>query len=195
MEDNINLNQLWAAQSTGQKPDVSALLLTARKYKKKVLLKMIGSSLLLIATGVFISGIVIYFRPEMLTTKIGVLLMQSAIVAMVAAQLSAAKIFYTEKEENNCAEYLHQLYAMKKKQEYMHTSLMTAYFILLSAGLGLYMIEYARRMQPMGATLSYVITALWIGVNWLYIRPRTIRKQQEKMNEMIQKLEEVSKQL
>ena len=156
---------------------------------------MIGSSLLLIATGVFISGIVIYFRPEMLTTQIGVVLMLIAIGAMVAAQLSAAQIFYKGKEEDSCAEYLDQMYAMKKKQEYMHTSLMTAYFILLSAGLGMYMIEYARRMQPVGATLSYVITALWIGANWLFIRPRMIRKQQEKMNEMIRRLEEVSKQL
>ena len=57
------------------------------------------------------------------------------------------------------------------------------------------MYEYASRMSALGASLTYGITLLWMLFNWFYIRPKQIKKQQEKINDLIEKFEEVNHQL
>jgi hypothetical protein len=43
--------------------------------------------------------------------------------------------------------------------------------------------------------LAYVVTFAWIAFNWFYLRPKTIKKQQGKLNELINKFEEINNQL
>ena len=57
------------------------------------------------------------------------------------------------------------------------------------------MYEYASRMEVLGAVLSYSITLAWIAFNWFYIRPKTIKKQESKLDELISKFESINKQL
>ncbi|MBZ4043437.1 hypothetical protein [Flavobacterium hibisci] len=57
------------------------------------------------------------------------------------------------------------------------------------------MYEYASRMTILGAGLTYGITFLWILFNWFFIRPKQIKKQQDKINSLIQRFEEATHQL
>jgi hypothetical protein len=57
------------------------------------------------------------------------------------------------------------------------------------------MYEYAIRMTVFYALVTYGVTLLWIGFNWFYIRPKQIKKQQVKINELIAKFEDVNEQL
>lgn len=77
----------------------------------------------------------------------------------------------------------------------MHTTMLNLYFVLLSTGIGLYMFEYASRMTMFWGLFTYAITAVWILFNWLYLRPRQIKKQQTKLDEIISKFESINKQL
>jgi hypothetical protein len=77
----------------------------------------------------------------------------------------------------------------------MQTKMLGFYFITLSLGICLYMYEYISRMTNVGAFFSYLITLTWIGFNWFYLRPKTIKKQQTKLNELISKFETLNKQL
>lgn len=92
-------------------------------------------------------------------------------------------------------EYLQQLLKLQARQLFLQTTIMNGYFILLSAGLFLYMLEYAGRMHWPAALACYVITFAWIAFNWFYFRPKTIRKQQAKLKELIGKYELLNKQL
>ncbi|MNR40078.1 hypothetical protein D3C85_1583390 [compost metagenome] len=56
------------------------------------------------------------------------------------------------------------------------------------------MYEYASRMTVFYALITYGVTLLWIGFNWFYLRPKQIKKQQEKINQLIGKFEEVDAQ-
>jgi hypothetical protein len=72
---------------------------------------------------------------------------------------------------------------------------MSFYFIALTIGICLYMYEYASRMTFLGASLAYGLTLLWMAINWFFILPKQIKKQQFKINSLIEKFEEINKQL
>ena len=76
----------------------------------------------------------------------------------------------------------------------MNKTMLTAYFILLTIGVTLYFIEYASRGSLLFQVLAYGITFAWIIFNWVYIRTRTIKKQQRAINDIIERLEEVNRQ-
>jgi amino acid permease len=77
----------------------------------------------------------------------------------------------------------------------MQTTMLNLYFILLFAGICLYMYEYTSRMKFIYAVTAYVVTLAWIAINWFYLRPKTIKKQQAKINGLIDKFEEINNQL
>ncbi|MEO6979363.1 MAG: hypothetical protein ABI113_13320, partial [Mucilaginibacter sp.] len=79
--------------------------------------------------------------------------------------------------------------------EFLNKTMLTGYFILLSAGITLYFIEYAGRGSLLFQVLAYGITFAWIIFNWIYIRTRTIKKQQKAISDIIARLEEVNRQL
>ena len=95
----------------------------------------------------------------------------------------------------NNSEYLQLLLALKKKQRFLDTAILSMYFFLLSAGLSLYLFEYVSRMTLLWGTLTYSITIGFIGVHWFIFRPRAVRKQQEKINLLIRACEGVRNQL
>jgi len=50
-------------------------------------------------------------------------------------------------------------------------------------------------MTPGSGILSFAVTFVRIAFNGFYLRPRTIKKQQGKFNELINKFEETNNQL
>ncbi|WP_394759819.1 hypothetical protein [Flavobacterium sp.] len=188
----INLKDIWQSQTIN--PDINAneFILKAKKFQQKNRTKNILLNVLLGATALFISGLVLYYQPKMIITKIGTLLVLIAIVMQI---IVSTKLF--SKNTNNLSsssDYLHELLEFQKKLVFSQTTIMSLYFILLSIGIFLYMIEYAMRMSTIGMLITYGITTLWIAINWFILRPRIIKKQQEKLNEIIADLENINKQ-
>jgi Flp pilus assembly protein TadB len=90
---------------------------------------------------------------------------------------------------------LANLLSLKKKQQFLQTKMLNLYFIMLSLGVGLYMIEPTSNMTLFWAIFAYAITALWVLFNWFYLRPRQIKKQQKILNDMISKFENIQVQM
>ena len=194
MDDNINFDELWAQQKTGT-PDKETLLLKVAKFKKANYRKIILTNLSLMATAIFIVWVWLYFQPQLLTTKIGIVLIIIAILLFLGAYNQSLGLLKNPNTTITNNEYLKNLLALKAKQHFIQTTVLNLYFILLSIGIGLYMYEYARRMPIWGGILTYAITGLWLAFNWFYLRPRFIKKQQDKINEIISKFEAIQKQL
>lgn len=193
-DNNIDFKDLWKKQSINQ-PDISDLLTRVSKFKKAAVRSLWITNILLSATSAFIVFIWIYYQPQFISTKIGIVL---TILAMVIYVFVSNKLFSHYKEIDTTQtnqEYLQKLILIKKKQQFLQTNMMSLYFLLLTAGICLYMYEYASRMSALGISLTYGITLLWILFNWFYIRPKQIKKQQEKINALIKKFEEVNNQL
>ena len=120
------------------------------------------------------------------------------ILAMAIYGYSLNQLFPLLKKMDNTnsnAEHLANLLSLKKKQQFLQTTMLNLYFIMLSLGVGLYMIEPTSNMTLFWAIFAYAITALWVLFNWIYLRPRQIKKQQKILNDMIIKFENIQTQL
>jgi hypothetical protein len=189
-----NFKELWQAQNTTSNTDSKEIVLKAKHLQRKTRIKLLLSNLLLFATMLFIIGVVLYFKPQMITTKIGTILVLIAIIMQIATATKLITLIKESDTQTSNVEYLNQLLIIKIKQAVLQSSIMALYFILLGLGLALYMFEYVLRMTLLDGLLTYGITGLWIAFNWFYLKPKIIKKQQQKLNDSIAALENMNNQ-
>ncbi|MBP2616899.1 hypothetical protein [Chryseobacterium jejuense] len=194
MDTNIDFKNIWK-QQTSPKPNIEELLNRLKKFKNENLRKLILTNLLLIATCLCITFIWYRYQPQLISTKIGIVLVILAMVIFLSAYNRMFTVFYKIDNTQSNSEYLQNLYVVKNQQKFMQTTMLNLYFIMLFLGICLYMYEYTLKMSSFSGILVYAATLLWIGVNWFYIRPKTIKKQQGKIDELINKFEEINNQL
>ncbi|MNY24283.1 hypothetical protein D3C86_1579890 [compost metagenome] len=191
--NNIDFKDLWKKQTVSQ-PNIEDLMARLKQFKKAAIRSLWVANFLLAITSVFIIFIWYYFQPQFISTKIGIVL---AILSMTFYLTFYNRLMnnYKNIDANQTNhEYLQKLIEIKKKQQFMQTKVLSWYFVVLLAGICLYMYEYASRMTVFYALITYGVTLLWIGFNWFYLRPKQIKKQQEKINQLIGKFEEVDAQ-
>ena len=192
--NNIDFKDLWKKQTISQ-PNIEDLMARLKQFKKAAVRSLWVTNFLLAITSVFIIFIWYYFQPQFISTKIGIVL---AILSMTFYLTFYNRLMnnYKNIDANQTNhEYLQKLIEIKKKQQFMQSTVLSWYFVVLLAGICLYMYEYASRMTVFYALLTYGVTLLWIGFNWFYLRPKQIKKQQDKINSLIEKFEEVNNQL
>ncbi|MFZ4930420.1 hypothetical protein [Chryseobacterium sp. Mn2064] len=194
MDSNIDFKNIWK-QQTSNKPNLEELLGKLKKFRNENLRKLICSNLSLIATSLFIAFIWYYYQPQMISTKLGIVLVILAMIIFLTAYNRLFMTFYKIDSTQSNQEYLQSLYMVKNKQKLMQTTMMNLYFIMLSLGICLYLYEYTSLMTLFSACLAYGITLLWIAFNWFYLRPKTIKKQESKLDALISKFEEINNQL
>lgn len=190
MADKVDLKELWAKQQA-EKPDVDMLFKRIGRFKKKHLIKLVKANLLLIVTVLFNGFVWFYFQPQMLTTKIGICLVIIGIAVFLFVYNKMIPLLWNSGYEMNSRQYLQQLIKLKEKRLFLQNTIISIYYLLLTVGIGLYMIEYTLLMKMIWAIIIYVIVLLWIGFTWFYIRPKKLKKQKDAINTLINKLREM----
>ncbi|MBO3098267.1 hypothetical protein [Gelidibacter pelagius] len=194
MNANIDFKNLWKQQDIEQ-PNHADLLLTLKRYKNKGLRRLVLTNVLLFITIVCLVLIWYFFQPQMITTKIGLITTILAMVIFVFAYNTLFKYYKAASESESNRAYLQDLIAIKRKQKFVQTKMLQFYFILLSLGVCLYLYEYVNKMPTAIGLLVYALTLLWIAFNWFYLRPKMIKKQEEKLDTLIKKFELINRQL
>jgi hypothetical protein len=194
MATNIDFKNIWK-QQTSSKPNIEELLGKLKKFRNQNLRRLIFANIALITTSLLIIFIWYRYQPQMITTKIGIVLVILAMVIFLFAYNKMFMVFYKIDQTQSNNEYLQSLYVVKSKQKFMQTTILNFYFIMLFLGICFYMYEYTSRMTFSSGFLAYAVTLVWIAFNWFYLRPRTIKKQEGKLNELINKFEEINNQL
>ncbi len=194
MSNNIDLKELWNKQEI-KIPETKELFEKAANFKKKNIYKIIFINIALLMTSAFIISIWYYFQPESVTTKIGIVFIILAMVLYLIVYNRMIPLLLNVGYDLNSNQYLQQLLKLKEKQRFLQNTILNIYFILLSTGIFLYMMEYTSRMNVIGAILTYGITFIWIGINWFYFRPKSIKKQEDKINKLIDRFKLLSNQL
>jgi Flp pilus assembly protein TadB len=192
--NNIDFKDLWKKQTVNQ-PNIEDLMARLKQFKKAGLRSLWKTNILLFATSAFIVFIWYYYQPQFISTKIGIVLAIMAMIMYVGVYNGLLRIYKDIDTNQTNQEYLQKLILIKRKQQFMQSTILSWYFVLLLAGICLYMYEYASRMTVFYALITYGVTLLWIGFNWFYMRPKQIKKQQAKINELIVKFEDINKQL
>ena len=193
MATDIDFKNIWQQQSS-DRPNREELLGRLKKFRNENLRRLVLTNIALIATSLGIGFIWFRYQPQMISTKIGIILVILAMVIFLLAYNRMFMLFYTTDTAQSNSEFLQNLYMVKNKQKLMQTTMLNIYFIMLILGIFLYMYEYASMMKISSAVLAYGAVLVWMVINWFYIRPKTVKKQQEKLNGLIRKFEELNNQ-
>lgn len=190
METNYNFEEIWK-QKTPDVLDITEIQSKADAYRKKQML----ASICLILSLFMTLGVVVWvwfrFLDLHLMTKSGIILVLIALVLYIFQNFQKMKAIRRINPALNSQEYLTQMKILQRKDLYMQTKGISIYYSLLSLGMALYLFEFAKRMEFFWGIFIYVVTFGWILFGWFYIKPRTIRKQQQKMKDVISSLEKV----
>lgn len=193
MSSNIDFKALWQQQSVTA-PDMQDLMNRLQQFKKSNTRKLIITNILLIATSIFIAFIWYYYQPQLITTKMGIVITILAMLIFLSDHNKMFALFAKIDNTSDNTHYLQNLVIIKNKQRFLQHTMMNIYFAMLMIGMCLYMYEYTSRMPLTAAIIAYAATLTWIAFNWFYLRPKIIKKQQAKIDELIAKFEGVNKQ-
>jgi membrane protein YdbS with pleckstrin-like domain len=194
METFNDLKKLWVTHDTAI-PNMEIFYNEVQKFKRNSLLKLIGFNALIIITIAFIALIWYYFQPQFISTKIGIVLVIFAITLFIIPYNSQLIQLFENDAETNSKEYFKQLKKIQEIRGFQQTTILNAYFFFLSLGFGLYLFEYVAKMNMVWGITTYGATAIWVALNWFYIRPKVIEKQNTKLNELLTKLSELNNQM
>lgn len=194
MNDNIDLKLLWRQRQSSNMPLAGNILTGANKLKQKTIRTIILTNILLLATCGFLITIGYFYHPTILTV-LGLALIILAILMNILSFSSFFVFLYSADMTGSSHIYLQQMLKFKQKQEFLHTTMLEGYFILLSVGLCLYMTGPTSQMPLVYTIVTYGLTFAWIGFNWFYLRPRTIGKKRAEIDEIIARLKALTQQL
>jgi len=191
MENNeLDLSRIWKKQPSVS-PDYNDLLNRIRGYKKGNMRKKIISNISLVATILIILSIWFLYDASTVYPKLGM----SLIILAISISLIKFNQFYRtfnnlDKGLNN-NEYLKTLLEIERKQKSIQVNFMNIYFILLSIGLLVYMYEFSLRMNNTTAIAAYGLTFGWITFVWIYLKPKMAKKQNAKLEKLVNSIQNI----
>ncbi len=194
MSTSPDFKYLWNKQEVAT-PDMTELLKKTGHFRRRQLGKLILTNVLLTATALFIGYIWYNYQPQMISTKTGMALVILAMFCFLVVYNGWLPLLKKIEHTSTTQVYLQQLLKLKEKQRFLQTTMLSVYFLMLSLGIFLYMIEPVSQMSKGWAIFSYGLTLVWVCFNWFFIRPRNIRKQEQKINALIADYQALNAQL
>ncbi|KFC24212.1 hypothetical protein [Chryseobacterium sp. FH1] len=192
--DNINFRDIWNKKNA-EIPNIQEIKSTADKYKKKQLQSTTWHIFSLSFTTVMIIFIWNLIDFKMFTTTLGIILILIALVLYIYLFSQDINVIRKINPSISNQEYLASLKKLQRQKLYMQTKGISIYYILLTTGFAFYLYEFALLMPRIGWILAYGLTFLWLAIVWFFLRPRQIKKQNEKISTVIDSLELLEKDL
>jgi hypothetical protein len=192
--DNLNdLKAIWLTAKTDSLPASGDVVEMAKKYRNKGLRKKVVLIVSAISLTALMVGIVFFYHPAMLTTWLGGCFIIMAGLVLVATNVRSIGRFYHFRDYNN-KEFIQFLEQTRLNQIRYYKKTQVISLSFSSIGLALYLVETIRENLIAGVII-YLVSGLFIMINWLYIRPMIYRKQKKKLDETIKRLEKIADQI
>lgn len=191
MKAEIDFKTLWSHQQQVTPPGMDELLHNIKMYRRKEWRRLTITNLLFAATSAFIVWIWIYYNPGFYTTRLGIVLviLSMAIYGLAYNRLKPQlKSIYSASSNH---EYLQSMLAFNNRKLSLQTIMLNIYFVMLTLGMLLYMIEPAMNMTLVWAVGVYAAMLGWVAFNWFFVRVKRIKKQEEEAGLIIEKLKRV----
>jgi hypothetical protein len=192
--DNLNeLRQIWLTADTRGLPPSSQMEALVKKYSDQKILKIILS----IVLGFICIGLIILvaftYNAAMLSTRIGEIMIGAAGIFLIANNFSWLISFYKLKDCSN-KDYLLHMEHIKQQQLFFFKKTQLFGFLTASVGTMVYMYEYVSTQGTTGL-MEYGAFLLYMALAWFVLRPRVMKRHTRKLDEQMDKLKELEKQL
>ena len=193
MENKLDLKKIWKQQHI-ETSEIKELHKKAVEFKRKYLFKLIIINMLMLVTSILIFLIWHYYKPELLSTKIGIVLIILAMATYTISYNKVIPLLLKNDAKKTSKEFIKEYINLKKKQKFQQKTMLSFYFLFLSLGILMYLFEPTIRMTFFSKIAIYGFTLIWIAINWFYFRPKVIQKQNKKINKLLVKLKEIENQ-
>jgi len=195
MENNApDLKSLWAKRTTPPPASdtMRQKIQAFQRYRRNCVMRM---NIALTASSLVIIFVWIYYQPEFLSTKVGIVLIIAAMGMSMWFHNRSLSLYGNIDSSQSNSEYLQRLMAISKKETFLQTTVLSFYYAMLTTGVSLYLYEYATHLGTLTASLVYGLTFGWILLGWFYFRPRQIKKQRGRLDEVIDNAQKIQDQL
>jgi hypothetical protein len=193
MDNLTNLKAIWHTAKTDRLPTSAQMLQLIQKFRSQRLKKKWTVIIVANLLTVLMIVTMFYYHPKLITTRIGQVLITVGCAWLAFSNIKSIKRFYQLNDCSN-AEFLAFIEQTRQNQIYFYKKTQVLIMLLSSVGLLLYLYELASR-HPGGLVIAYSLSAVYLAIIWLIVRPRTFRKNEEKLNAIRAHLNKISKQL
>jgi len=190
MNDNIDFKELWQQQETTA-PDVHKLIRKAKRFKLRNVIMFMLMNILMISAFIFLVFVARPFEYS-LVARVGAFLILISMLLPVITSTPLISSLAKIDADTDTNTHLGHLINYKEKLSFFQTKVLNIVFILLSIGFLLFFVD---AVHTTANIIAFVLTFLWIGFNWFYMRPRIIRKRQGEVDDLISKFKVIKQQL
>lgn len=192
--DSLNeLKTIWRTANTDSLPSHREMLRLIKNFRDD---KLRSKVLLITAAFLLMMLLVIdwlFNRPRLVSTTIGMMMALCAMLILAVSNIRSLRRFI---RFNDCSnrEFILFLEQTRRNQLFYHQKTQVAGMLFASGGLVLYLYEFVRH-NLMLTMLFYALALAYLAFIWLYLRPVKFKKQTVKLNQMIERLHQLSDQI
>lgn len=180
---------MWTAQPQTEQITADTLLKQVKKGTQSLQRKLLFSILVMAATFVFTIVLFLFFLFNSWLTYAGIFITMSTILIYGVLMFRDYRLIASHDPTIEVNIYLQKLKEYQNGRNRMNGKMLYVYSILLSIGLGLFLIEILRSFSLPTEILAYLAFAGWMLFVTLYLRKKIIKTEQEKISEIINRLE------
>ncbi|MGI4729417.1 MAG: hypothetical protein ACRYFL_14545 [Janthinobacterium lividum] len=194
MKNFEELSSLWMAQPKAEQVPVDTLLKQVKKSTAALNQKLLWSIVLMAATFVFMIVLFLFFLFNSWLTYAGIFITMSTILIYGIFMYRDYRLIGSHDPTTEINIYLEKLKSYQTSRTRVNGAMLYIYTFLLTLGLGLFMIEILKSLSVFFEIAIYTILIVWIFLVMFYWRKWIIKAEQEKIGEIIERLERLKNQ-
>lgn len=194
MKNFEELSSLWIEQPKAAQVPADTLLKQVKKGTSALNRKLVWGIGMMAATFTMMIILFLFFLFNSWLTYAGILIVMSTILVYGLMMYRDYKLIAAHDPTTEVNVYLEKLKIYQTGRTRVNGTMLYVYTILLTLGLSLFMIEILKSVSLIFEITIYIIFIGWILLVMFYWRKRIIKNEQEKISEIIERLERLKKQ-
>lgn len=193
MDNLTDIRTIWLQADITILPNTNEMIGIIRKFRNKMLIKKAGLIFGAFVLTAIMVTVALMCKSYLLTTRLGEACIIVAGMILIVTNIGSLKRAYKLKNCNN-QEFIKYLKQVQLNRIYYHNKTQVTGLAFSSVGILLYLFEIVYKNFLL-ALATYTIVALYLLILWLLIRPKIYNRQKKKFEEILKRMETLSKQL
>ena len=193
MDNLTDLKAIWLSAKPFDLPASAEIVEMGKNYRNKGLMKKVILIISVLVLTLLMVVVFFIYNSTMITTRLGEACIVMAGIVLIATNLRSIGRFYRFRDFSN-KEFIAFLEQTRINQARYYGKTQVIGLSFSSVGLTLYLVETVRQNLVAGLII-YLVSGLFLGITWFYIRPRSYKKQKAKLEETINRLKKIAGQL
>lgn len=194
MKNFDELSSLWITQPKAEHVPADTILKQVKKGALGLKQKLFWSVLIMAVTFAMMIVLFLFFLFNSWLTYAGIFITMSTILIYGILMFRDYRLLSSHDPTTEVNVYLEKLKIYQTSRTRMYGKMYYIYTFLLSLGLGLFLVEVLKPASLFVEITAYILFSGWILFVTFYWRERIIKTEQEKISEIINRLERLKEQ-